>query len=240
MQVLILAGGQCPPELIEETGVQHRSQLPYKGRPMLDIVIDAVAHLGKLVIVGDVAKEGATIVPSGKSFVESLAAGLAEIQDENFLLVTADMPFLTRAGVDDFLAKADPNVLINYPIIPLSEAEAQFPGMKRTSYKLAEGKFTGGNLSLIRTGLMRQVMPKIDEAYANRKSVLKLAKLIGLPTLFRFVIGAAIPAFLTIRSIEASIGKALGGPVKGVITHYPEIGADIDSAEQYRALVNAK
>ncbi|MCE9560309.1 MAG: acylneuraminate cytidylyltransferase, partial [Armatimonadetes bacterium] len=114
----------------------------------------------------------------------------------------------------------------------------RFPGMKRTTWKLRAGTFTGGNIVLMNTKLMRQSIPKLNEAYANRKNVLKIAKMLGFSTLVQFAIGKKFPKTMVIERLEKSVGRFLGGPIKVVITKFAEIGADIDSAEQYNQLKN--
>lgn len=51
----------------------------------------------------------------------------------------------------------------------------------------------------------------------------------------RMLVGRLFPAALPISSIENSVGRLLGGAVKGVIVRHAAIGADIDDLEQYRA-----
>jgi len=244
MDVLILAGGNTSPELREATGIESRAQLPFRGRAMVDWVLDAVKHLGPVVFVGEpLGWEGEgeiRVVPAGKSFVESLGNGLKAVQSESFLLVTADLPFLTREAVDDFITRCDPTQLFNYPIIRMTDANAKFPQFKRTAMKLKEDEFTGGNILLVKTDLMKQILPRLDEAYANRKSPLKLGRMVGLGTLGRMLLGKLFPATLPIQALEKAVGGILGGPVKGIITPYAEIGTDIDSPEQYLELKNLK
>lgn len=237
MDIVVLAGGKTSPEMEQLTGVKCRAELPYQGRRMVDIVLDAVRHLGTPIVVGEVEIEGAQQVPSGDRFVQSLANGLERVQSQAFLLVTSDLPFLTSAAVDHFLEHADPSALLTYPIIPMKEAEKLFPDMPRTTYKLREGTFTGGNIALLNTSLIRAQIPRMEEAYANRKSVLKLGKMLGPMTLLTLLIGKLVPKSVTIGGLERAIGKALGGPVKAVVTPFAGVGCDIDNAEQYQAIL---
>lgn len=236
MDVLVLAGGKCSDALREATGVEFRASLPVDGRPMVELVLGAVRHLGAPILVG--GPEGLTKrhVPAGRSFVESLRAGLDAVETETFLLVTGDLPFLTRDAVDDFLNRADPSAMISYPIVPIAEAERAFPGVKRTAIKLREGRFTGGNLGLIRTDAMRSAMPTIEKAYAARKQPLRLAAIVGFGTLLRVALGQVIPVTLPLATLERAVGRFLGGPVRAIVTPYAEIGADVDDLEQYLAI----
>lgn len=209
---------------------------------MVDWVIDAVAHLGPVVVVGGTSSSndegGLTTIhaPAGKTFIESLSNGLAHITSESFLLVTADLPFLTKESIDDFVARCDTTKLFNYPIIPMDEARRRFPQFKRTALKIREGEFTGGNIALVNTALIRRSLPLMQQGYDNRKSPLKLATIVGLGTLFRLILGKVLPGTLPIPALEKAVGKVLQGPVKAIITPYAEIGTDIDSPEQFAEL----
>lgn len=236
MDVVILAGGRCAPDLAAHTGVAHRALLPFRGRPMVEIVAEAVSSVGRVVVVGETGGVQAEVVPSGDTFVESLRNGLGAVRDSNFLLTTADLPFLTRGAVEDFVARSSASIALNYPIILAEDCAARFPGMKRTTLRLREGVFTGGNLSLARTSAMRDLLPRLERAYELRKKPVALGRLVGLPTLMRLLVGLAVPKALTIAGLEKSVSRAIGSEVRAVRTPYAEIGADIDDLTQYLSI----
>lgn len=240
MQVVILAGGRASPEILAKSGVEQRALIQFRDRPMVDWVLDAVRHLGEPILVGPVVREGVRSVSAGDSFVASLSAGIAAVTDEHFLLCTADLPFLNAGAVDDFLQRSDLAVTINYPIVLVSDCESRFPGLRRTGLRLKEGTFTGGNIGLVKTETMRQLLPKLELAYAYRKSPLKLASLVGCRAIFQLAIGRLFPSTLTIAKLETTVSKMLGAPIKAVITPYAEIATDIDDAAQLEAAENLK
>jgi hypothetical protein len=203
---------------------------------MVELVVAAVMHLGEPILVGGPEAISNRRVEAGKSFIESLARGLDEVKTESFLLVTADLPFLTPSGVDDFIARCDRQAMLNYPIIDIADAENQFPGMKRTTLKLRDGRFTGGNIALIQTDTMRNALPIMNHAYEARKKPLRLAGIVGPGTLLRVVLGKVAPQTLTIGALEGAVARFLGGSVRAVKTPFAEIGADIDNLEQWRSI----
>jgi hypothetical protein len=236
MDSLILAGGKCPDDLRQATSCELRAELPFRGVPSARLVADvikAVAPEGKTFVVG-YEIEGCANAPAGKSFVDSLRNGLVQIESEAFLLAAADLPFLKAESVRHFVNSADPKMLINYPIIPLDLCEKAFPGMKRTAIRLREGRFTGGNVGVANTNLMRSILPILDEAYANRKKPLRLAAQVGLGTLARLALGQVFPAMLPLAALEKAVGKFLGGSVRAIPMPYPDLGADVDNLTQYQ------
>ena len=237
---MILAGGKCEPALAEETMVEYRAQVPYLGRSMVEIVLAAVEPLGDPILVGGPEGMHQRQIEGGASFVESMKRGLAEVKTETFLLVTVDLPCLTTAAVEDFLNRCDPSVALNYPIISVQDCEREFPGMKRTTLKLKEGEFTGGNLGMMRTDLMHKALPILEKAYGYRKSPVKLAGLVGFGTLGRILLAKFAPSSLDIPTLEKKVGSFLGVQVKAIVIPFAEIGADIDNLSQYKSLIALK
>lgn len=240
MDIVILAGGRCDPDLAEFSGTEWRADLPFGGRSMLDIVVSAVSGFGDPIVVGAAGDPIVRHVPAGAHFIESLSNGIGAVTTPEFLLATADLPCLTAEAVQDFLDRCDPQAGFNYPVITVDDCESAFPGMRRTSLRLREGEFTGGNIALMQTDSMRRALPTMQEAYANRKKPLKLAAMVGLDTLFRVAVGRVAPASLPLATLEAKVSRFLGVRIKAVVSRYAEIGADIDNLAQYKSLIALK
>jgi GTP:adenosylcobinamide-phosphate guanylyltransferase len=239
LSAVILAGGSTSPEWREQSGAEKRALVPFHDRPIVSWVIDAVIASGcvdTIIVVGNITDDPRVrCVQEGKCFLDSVKNGMAAVTDDYFLQVTADIPFLTSDGVKDFVdrslaLKAD----VCYPIIARSVCEQQFPDIKRTYVKLQEGLFTGGNLGLVNRSYIEARMGYLEKAYAARKKPLKLAAMIGFDTLARFILGQIIPSLFSIGYAERKVGRLIGGKLKGVITDYAEIGADIDTLEHWQ------
>lgn len=239
MDAVILAGGLAAKDLQEHAGIQHRADLYFRGRTMAEIAVDALGDRRKI-LVGGGERHGELRVDlrlePGASYIESLSAGLAEVQTSHAVLVTADCPFLTPDVIDAFLARCDPHFALTYPVVPVEACELLVPGMSRTALRLKEGEFTGGNVGFVQVEMMRQAMPILERAYAARKSPLDLAKIVGSATLFWVLAGRISPRVLSIHRLEHLVGRFLGVPIHGLITRTPEIAIDIDNLAQFRVL----
>jgi hypothetical protein len=210
---------------------------------MLDYVVDAIrgsglSESGRLILAGDdlPAHYGGTRIPGGTSLIDTLLNGVAEmtLEERRLLVFTADIPFLTGDAVRDFVQRATSlgDAQFVYPIVDAALSAARFPGMKRTTLKIAEGTFTGGNVVLLDPAFLRANEALLRHAYAQRKSVTGLARLLGPGTLFRLVASRVMPLLLPIPYLEAAVGRALGGATaRAVISPFPEIGADVDRPE---------
>ncbi len=231
---MILAGGRCGPELKSATGVEFRADIPFGALTMREIVQAAVSYLGEPIVVGG-SESGPRWRPAGANFVESVGIGLDAVESDTFLLATVDIPFLTEEAIRDFILRCDDGAGLNYPIIRQEDSDEQFPSMARTTLRMREGVFTGGNLAVMRTEAMRSAMPVLEKAYQARKSPLHLANMVGLSTLGRVALGRIFPRMLSLAQLELSVSRFLGLPVRAIPTPFASIGADIDTAEQYLA-----
>ncbi|MCH8978596.1 MAG: nucleotidyltransferase family protein [Armatimonadetes bacterium] len=235
MDVVILAGGRCDEELAAASGAEYRADIEVHGRTLAQTVLAAARPLGETILVGGPDGLSARQTAAGENFCESLRNGLEQVHTESFLLVTVDLPCLTTEALQDFLDRCDDRAGLNYPIVLAEECERRFPGMKRTTLKLREGEFTGGNVALMQTEAMRRALPVMERAYSLRKKPLLLARELGLGVLGRVVLGQMWPQTLPVARLEKAVGRLLGVLVHGVVSVYAELGADLDRAEQYQA-----
>jgi CTP:molybdopterin cytidylyltransferase MocA len=221
---------------------ENKALLTIGGRPMVDYVIEALRgcpEVGQIVLVGDASLQkayrqtaGLLSVAPGDSPLGSLASGVAALEVAGagrpaadwVLSCTGDIPFLTAGAVSGFLRQCSRREAdFYYPITARQEAEARFPGVKRTYARLRDGAFTGGNLFLVRRSIIREVLPKAEGFIRLRKKPLAMAQLVGPVFLLAYLFG-----FLTIAMVEKRISGMVGYRGAAVISDYPEIGVDVD------------
>ena len=237
---VILAGGSNSPEMTSATGQSVRALVPIAGKTMLEYIITALSKsttVGDIVVVGSVPNSPLyKVVQPGQTLVENLFSGMEAVASEgNVLIVTADIPFITSEGIDDFVDKATAaHSTLCYPIISMTDYNMRFPGLKRTTLKTKEGTFTGGNIMLVEAQGLQSSKQIIQEAYAARKSVTKLGAQLGLPLLMRVLVSQLIaPSVLSIQHLEAGVSRLIGNgaTAKAITTPYAEIGTDVDKPE---------
>lgn len=239
LAAVVLAGGPSD-GLANRTGVDTKAHVRFGDRPLVAWVLGALAESTSVdavvLVVPDSSAaplpvdslQGAVRVPSGDRMVDSLALGLgaaSTFEPKRIMLVSADLPWLTGAGVDAFIAEAPAADLV-YPVVTRQVMEESFPGQKRTYAHLHEGAFTGGNLMLLRPGIVPNLLPLADRVYRARKNPLALASLIGwdliLPLLART---------LSIEAAEQRISALLGGSARAHVSRDSALAADIDRPE---------
>ncbi|HEX5324579.1 MAG TPA: NTP transferase domain-containing protein [Capsulimonadaceae bacterium] len=242
MDALVMAGGKASPEFTGATGATNRALVEIApGRTMLDFVVDALSEaksIGRLFVVGDIPQnDNYTVIAPGESLMDNLVIGIKAMGHQagnRVLLVSSDIPFITGEAVDDFVANADQlGAGFCYPIIPMDAYNRHFAGMKRTTLRLREGEFTGGNVILVDPSFLLQNEAAVRGAYAARKSVLKLGSLLGWGLLLRIVLSQTIASnLLCVADLEAGVGRLLGGAAaRAIVTEYASLGTDVDKVE---------
>ncbi len=256
LTAIVVAGGKAKPAFVAATGVTNRALVELApGKTMLEFVVDALrgaSSVGRIIIVGDVpqppAPDGsgvdkvAVVLAPGDSLIRNTLIGCEAAQvraEQPVLLVSSDIPFITSTEVDSFTRSAlESHGDFCYPIIPMADYNRCFPQMKRTTMKVREGEFTGGNVMMMRAWALTEGFDAINTAYTLRKSVFKLASMLGRAVgwgvLARIILAqCGMPGLLRILVLEKAVGKVLGARVvaKAIVTHDAAIGTDVDKME---------
>lgn len=233
VEALVLAG--------KEPGGEYRPLRPLAGRPMITYVVDALRNcpaVKRLAVAGPkeclagLFPEDVALVSSGVNLIETLEKALAEFAPQEWLLVaTADVPLITPAAVEDFLARCEPlldQYNFFYSVIRREVYRAFCPGGRRTYASLREGSFTGGNLFLVRAEIARSAVRRGWEIMRLRKSPVALARLIGPWFLVRFLLRR-----LPLAEAERRFSDLLGLKGVTVAVPYAEVGFDVDRPEDF-------
>jgi GTP:adenosylcobinamide-phosphate guanylyltransferase len=218
------------------------------GRDMLDYIISALKEssmVGRVIVVAPPDSSGApwsgpvdAVLPAGPDIVENLKVALDFLKDakrgDKVLFMTCDIPLVTAAAIDDFLAQCaafDADVF--YPVLTKQTMEKAYPGTQRTYFKLKEGTFTGGNIALLDSVVVSENLGLIEEAFALRKSVPKLMRILGP----KFVMKLATRS-LSMGDLEARVGNMINARSKIIESRYAEIGIDVDKVSDIELVKN--
>src|SRR5690606_15700089 len=177
--------------------------------------------------------DGVAFAAPGATLVDNLRIGFAALPGAGrILVVTSDLPLLTRPAVEDFLSRAaEAGGDFHYPIVERAVYEAAFPGSRRTWVRLRDGTFTGGNLFLAEARVAAGALDLVERFYANRKNPLGLARLLGLGTIAAYLFGR-----LTVARLEARVSAMVGSRGRALVTPYAEIAFDVDRPEDLAAV----
>jgi GTP:adenosylcobinamide-phosphate guanylyltransferase len=232
VDALVLAGGDGA--VIDPT-VRIKGLVPIAGRPMIEWVVDALRATSSISEIAVVVptKEGLGawadrvdhLVVSDGSFIDNAIMGCAIFPSDRYLLcATGDLPALTPEAIEDFIVRSlETGADITYPLVRAEDMEAQFPGSQRTYVKVAGGPVTGGNIMVLAAGVVSRNREIIQRLFDTRKSPVAMARVIGIPFIFKYVSGR-----LRVDDVERKMEQLLGGRCAAVYTSHASIGADVD------------
>lgn len=235
IDAVVLAGSLNSGPLKECSPAGYEALIPIGKKVMVEYVAEALLNtrqINRVLVVGPVKElsplmSGArlTLTEAAGGIMENIEAGLKQLPGgKRILLATSDIPMLTPQSVADFIALCgDMSGDLYYPIIPKKVVEKRFTSTKRTYVSLAEGVYTGGNLFLLNPAVYKQCVQNGRRIFDQRKSPVGLCRLIGLPFVLKYILRT-----LTIEDVRQKGSELLG--IKGVVvvSHYPEIGVDVD------------
>ena len=236
---IILAGGESSSELKKIAPYDNEALIIVGNYPMIYFVYHAVRKcpaVRKIVVSGPTdslrsilpREENLFFVAGGENAVESFANAAAFLKNEGttekLLIMPTDIPFITEEAVTDFLNRTQQsNDDFYYPITSKKVNEEAFPGVHRTYVRLQDGIFTGGNLFLVKTELIGDILDLLLKLVTRRKNPLAMARIFGLGLVWRF-----ITRTLDIPTAERRFLQVTGIKGKAIISPYAQIGVDVD------------
>ncbi len=243
---IILAGGKSEAALAEYNGTPHRALAKLNGVSLIQKVLSAVegvnSTISNIYIIGDLPTfENCVSLPDRGDFVSNLLNGLQQCTPESYaLILTADIPFITAESLNLFLKESvklcEDGVSMIWPVIPVDQCYSSYPGISRTALNLKEGKLTGGNLALVNPTALLNQRDKIASAYKSRKSIFKLAMLLGPATLIRFAMSMLrVKGALTVPYLERCVSKLIGSKAGALLCNCPDLATDLDKVSDFEA-----
>ncbi len=235
MNAIVLAGG--PPDAVSamQREAPNKAFVRVGGVPLVARVIAALRAapaIARIIVVAPIethanaALAGADeLRAAGARMIESLAAGVAGMSpDEPVLIVASDLPVLTRAAIEDFIARAHARDLdLAYSIVSTRVDAAEYANVRHTWVQMFEGRFCGGGAVVLKPRVLAALRLVLDELGAARKSPFRLAALFGWDLLPRFAIG-----WLRIAAAEARASTILRAPVGAIACAHAGIAVNVD------------
>ena len=246
LAAVVTAGGIPRPEdpLYPLTQGRNKALLEIAGQPMLQWVLDALSGaetIDYVVVVGlpddahaFTCAKPMQFLPNQGSMLGNVEAGVKAVLAEDAtrahtLLVSSDIPAITPAIVNWTVNTAlTTDHEASYSLITEADMERRFPGAHRSYFTLKEGRFCGGDMTLIQTALVTHYSPAWNTIVGARKNILKQAGLIGFDTLLRMALGR-----LSIAGAEQAALRRLQVRGRALRCPYAEAGMDIDKPHQY-------
>ncbi|HAI21530.1 MAG TPA: hypothetical protein DCM14_06535 [Clostridiales bacterium UBA8153] len=239
---VVLAGRYNTGRLQAGSGAKLEAMVEVQGRALVDYVITAMTGSGNvdnIFVVGPpgelapVLRPGVFTVEPGGDVLTNLRRGLSQVRSAQVLVSTSDLPLLSPEAICDFLARCQeaPGADFYMPVISARDAQGAYPEMRRTYGRLREGRFTGGNIFLMKSRLPEAAWAKAEEFVKNRKHVLRLASLLGPTYVLKMLLCRP-----SIPQLESRVEELLGVKCRAVPTPYVELAVDCDKESDLRVV----
>lgn len=247
IQALLLTGGRIKGVPESEPHIPGKGYIDINGRPMASYTLEAL-NLAKRIssvtmvtplhpnIDLEVWKGVDNTALAGESLSSSLFSGLEAIGpiSDPVLIVAGDLPFLTPEAIDDFVERCSkfPEASVWYGFLSQKDSQAKYPDLHHTWARLDGQKFCGTGLTGMRPNIVNKIKESIADLTSGRKSVIKLAKILGISTLLRLIFGR-----LKITQAEEAMSRLLNAPTRGIASPFAEVAFNVD---EYDNLVMAR
>ena len=245
---VILAGERGPGDpLVRQTGACCKAMVEVEGTPMILRVLQALdtatrvntrlisgperdqleAHpaLNRLITEQAVKWHAPRPTPSTSAFHT-----MQTIPDASPVLVTtADHPLLTAAMVDEFCTRSQEHDCdVTVGLAPYGIVKQAYPDMKKTVLKFRDGNYCGTNLFAFLTARGRQLADFWRRVESQRKSPLRLIRVLGWGAVLRYLLGV-----LTLDTALELLSRRLKLRIGAVVLPHADAAVDIDSVADH-------
>ncbi len=243
--VVILAGGLVSDPLASALGTPRKALAVVGGRTCVDLTLDAVRQAGFtdiVVVSGDDVREvvGDEVwIAEQNGQIENARAGVEALPGhEKILFLPADTPFLEPDMILDFIAKVNQREAgqsdhwFAAGVCRYEEFLKILPGFEHPHIRLREGAFMSGAFyATSRRGFFHGA-DMFKSFSNNRRNQFKMLLRVGIVPLLRYVFHR-----VTIAEAERTLGRLFGGRAFVITECDPWSMADIDTADEYRRLI---
>ncbi|MEA2785692.1 MAG: hypothetical protein QOF71_1796 [Candidatus Eremiobacteraeota bacterium] len=236
VRAVITAGGLVDGEFAEAIGTGVKALAPFGSRTLLDVVLDAcdaapidgVAVIGGTEVRAHLAGRDVRVIDAALDGGTNVLRALDAWPNERFVYLTSDMPFASAAALRDMIARSA-DFALTMALAAVDAYEARFPGAGEHSVALGGERVANGNAFLIAPAAVEPVRAFATKLFNARKSLPRLALLLGPALCLRFALKR-----LTIADLEGYGRRRLGVAVGGLRDCDPGLCYDVDSLDDYR------
>jgi len=246
--VILPAGGRIDDHFARVALTPYKALINVQESMIGYKVIDAVLgseRVGRTVLIAsEEVKEKlggrcTSVLKDTGDLTKNVMMGLQELKSlgnvsNRVLIITMDLPYLETKLIDQFLDLC-PDVDLAVPLISKEEYLDRFPSATGTFAKLIDGEWTVGCAYLFKPDVFIKALPKIEQVVANRKSVPKLAGILGLGFLWKVMTRS-----ISVPEVVAKIEGVIGCKIAAVQMGPAEFAFDVDDIPDYEYALRNK
>ena len=235
IDAVVLAGGPRDALAALAPGAPNKAFVPVAGTSLVARTLSALRSapsVGTLTSVAPLVSCGSPDLAAadrfrvaGTTMVESLRSGLRDAPPDELVLVCAsDLPVLTAAAVEEFLALAVASSAdLVYACVERKTHLAKYPDVPHTWARLRDGTYCGAGCVALRPRVLAGLGGLLGRLGAARKNPLRLASIFGPSILTRYAVGR-----LTLPAVERRATMLVGCKAAAAVCTHPEIAVNVD------------
>jgi CTP:molybdopterin cytidylyltransferase MocA len=231
MYAVITAGGTVDPDFARALGTKVKALARLGNRRLIDPAIDAARAIGVAGIGVVGAREvGAHCAGRVDRVIDAAASGTENIRRalrafpaaDRLVFLSSDMPFIDAAGLAAFVEHSIGSAL-TMALAPADAYAARFPGAPPHVVRLGPESFANGSAFIIDRTAIAALERAAGPFFAARKSLPRLAALLGPALCLRFACRR-----LRIADIERRATRVLGVSARAIVDAAPGLCYDVD------------
>jgi hypothetical protein len=236
MHAVITAGGTLPPAFAGEIGTAIKALAPLGRQRLIDPAIDAaracgvagIAVVGPAAVTEYCAGRIDRALPASADGKRNIALALRAFPAaERLIFLTCDLPFVEAGALQAFIDASAP-FAVTMALAPADAYAAAFPDAPPHTVSLARERYANGSVFVIDRSAVDAVERVAGRFFAARKSLLRLATLLGPALCLRFVAGT-----LRIEDIEGQAERLLRVRARAVRNAGPGLCYDVDDVRAW-------
>ena len=234
MKAVITAGGRIDGPFAARAGTEVKALVPLGGGTLIDAALeaarataDAIAVVGGEAVRAHCAGRADRFIDESPSGAENVRRALQAWPGEDLLYLTSDIPFVTAAGVRDFLERSS-HFALTMAVAASARYARAFADAPAHEVRLRGERIANGSAFYFRAGSAEAVMTVAGAFFDARKDLRRLAALLGPRLAGRYLTGR-----LRVADIERRAGAVLGVPVAAIRECDPGLCYDVDNLEDW-------
>ena len=236
LAAVILAGSRpgARDPVAETEGVAHKALATVGGQTLLERVVGALTQArietiavsaNHPAVEAEARRLGATLLPTARGPSESVALAFERFGTP-LVVTTADHPLLEAAWVRELVGGTPREADVALMLAERARVEAAAPETRRTWLTFADGQWSGCNLFLLAGPKAGRAIAAWRQVEADRKRPWRIARRLGLGTLWSYWRGK-----LTVAEAIARLGRKLGVSAALVPASDGRAAIDVDKPE---------
>jgi GTP:adenosylcobinamide-phosphate guanylyltransferase len=235
MRAVITAGGLVEGAFAAAIGTRVKALAPFGAATLLDVVleacsgagIDGVAVIGGPEVGAHLAGRDVRVIDAALDGRTNVLRALDAWPGERFAYLSSDLPFAAANGLRDLIDRSA-GYALTMALADVDAYGARFPNAPEHSVALGGERVANGNAFVIAPTAVEPARALATKLFDARKSLPKLALLLGPSLCLRFATKR-----LTIADLEAHGRRRLGVAVGALRGCDPGLCYDVDTLAEY-------